>query len=104
MAARKSPASGQKPAKGKGGVFDKKSNSINRRGGKRPGAGRKAGSQNKVTVELKEAARGYTTEALRVLVQVAKSGKSESARVAAASAILDRGHGKPKQEIDANLG
>ena len=72
-------------------------------GGKRPGAGRKAGVPNKVTIELKDAAQIYTAEALEVLIKIAKSGKSESARVAAACAILDRGHGRPKQQIEADM-
>jgi hypothetical protein len=34
---------------------------------------------------------------LRTLVKVAKDGESEAARVTAASALLDRGYGKPTQ-------
>ncbi len=70
------------------------------RGGKREGAGRKPGSQSKVTRELKEAAQVYAAEALNTLAKVCKSGKSESARVAAACAILDRAYGKPKQQTE----
>ena len=70
------------------------------RGGKREGAGRKPGVQNKVTRELKGAAQVYTAEALEVLIKIARSGKSESARVAAAIAVLDRGHGRPKQQTE----
>jgi hypothetical protein len=98
------PASGQEPVKGNGAGVEKKSISVkSAHGGSRPGAGRKPGVRNKVTIELKEAAKIYTADALKVLVQVAKRGKSESARVAAASAILDRGYGKPKQEIAGDL-
>jgi hypothetical protein len=70
------------------------------RGGSREGAGRKPGIQNKATLELKEAALAYTQEALNTLAKICKSGKSESARVAAACAILDRAHGKPKQQAE----
>lgn len=46
-------------------------------------------------------AQEYTEEALKVLVDVMKDGKTASAsRVAAASAILDRGYGKPAQALD----
>jgi phage terminase small subunit len=35
-----------------------------------------------------------------VLVSVAKKSESDSARVAAANAILDRGYGKPRQAVE----
>jgi hypothetical protein len=67
--------------------------------------GRIAGvSRNKATKEAKDAleklARKYTTSALRTLAEVAEKGVSEPARVAAAVALLDRGHGKPRQAVD----
>lgn len=68
-----------------------------------PGPGRPKGSRNKVTIELAEAAQEYTEEALETLIRICRSGKSEAARVAAACALLDRGHGKPKQQIQANM-
>ena len=68
-------------------------------GGMRKGSGRPAGAVNKATSELKlnlsELAREYTNDALDTLVDVMKSGQSESARIAAATAILDRGYGRP---------
>ena len=70
------------------------------RGGKRPGAGRPEGSKSKVTIELREAAQAYTEDALKTLHEVCVKGQSEAARVAAACALLDRGHGKPKQQVD----
>ena len=70
------------------------------RGGKRPGAGRPEGSKNKVTIELREAAQAYTQDALKTLHEVCLKGLSEAARVAAACALLDRGHGKPRQALD----
>lgn len=76
------------------------------RGGKREGAGRPKGAVNKATADIREAAQEYSEQALRVLVQVATAGESEAARVAAANAILDRAHGKPRQsvDVDANVG
>lgn len=73
------------------------------RGGKREGAGRPKGAANKATADIREAAQQYTDEALLVLAEVMREGDSAAARVAAANAILDRGHGKPRQTIDADV-
>jgi len=68
-------------------------------GGIREGSGRPAGAVNKATSELKlnlsELARQHTNDALETLVEVMKSGQSDSARIAAATSILDRGYGRP---------
>lgn len=45
--------------------------------------------------EVRDLARQQTATALRTLIEIAEQGQNESARVAAASAILDRGWGKP---------
>lgn len=55
---------------------------------------------NKATADIKAAASVYSQDALQVLVDIATGGESEAARVAAANAILDRAHGKPKQAVD----
>ena len=76
------------------------------RGGCRNGAGRPTGSLNKTTSEqhqrLSELAKDYTHDALLTLVNVAKNGRSEAARVSAANALLDRGYGRPavKEDIE----
>ena len=71
------------------------------RGGARQGAGRPAGSQNRATVDMKARlsmlAREYTYTAFQALVDVAENGTSETARIAAATALLDRGFGKPRE-------
>jgi len=68
-------------------------------GGIREGSGRPTGAVNRATSELKlnlsELAREYTNDALDTLVEVMKSSQSDSARIAAATAILDRGYGRP---------
>jgi hypothetical protein len=73
------------------------------RGGRRAGAGRKAGAKNRATKEIKatleDLAREHTGAALQTLADICAKGSSESARVAAATALLDRGYGKPKQAI-----
>ena len=80
-------------------------------GGMREGSGRPAGAANKATSELKlnlsELAREYTYDALDALVKVMQSSQSDSARIAAATAILDRGYGRPTKttllEVNAPL-
>jgi len=62
--------------------------------------GRKAGTPNKATADIKAAAQAYTEDALATLAQIMKAGESEAARVAAANSILDRGFGKPRQAVD----
>ena len=68
-------------------------------GGMREGSGRPSGAFNKATSELRlnlsELAREYTNDALHTLVDVMQSSQSDSARIAAATAILDRGYGRP---------
>lgn len=71
------------------------------RGGARPGAGRRKGAQNKATVIVKDAAQAFTADALDTLAEIMKDeDQPAAARVAAANALLDRGHGKPKQSLD----
>lgn len=69
-------------------------------GGKREGAGRKAGAVTQAKKDLAEMAKEHAEKALRVLVQIAQGGESEAARVSAANAILDRAYGKPPQALD----
>lgn len=74
------------------------------RGGKREGAGRPANAKTKVGADLREAAQAFTDDALGVLAEIMKDVEQPAAsRVSAASAILDRGHGKPTQTIDATV-
>jgi hypothetical protein len=67
------------------------------RGGKRTGAGRKPGATSLAKRDLASLAKQYVDLALSVLVEVATTGTSESARVVAANSILDRAYGKPIQ-------
>lgn len=76
------------------------------RGGKREGAGRPKGAPNKATASVRDAAQTFTADALNVLAEIMRSSEHPAAaRVSAASAILDRGHGKPTQsvELDGSL-
>ncbi len=68
--------------------------------------GRQKGVLNKITRDIKALAAEHSEDALNTLAQIAKSGESESARVAAANSLLDRAYGKPRQEIEhsGNIG
>src|SRR5215469_5643241 len=48
---------------------------------------------------IRELARQHTDAPINTLVEIAERGKSESARVAAAVALLDRGWGKATQHL-----
>jgi hypothetical protein len=84
-----------------------KSNPIkksDKRGGRRPGSGRRPGAKNKVTLALKEMASKYTETALNVLVEIMQDPEAPHvARVSAANGVLDRGHGKPTQSVDETV-
>lgn len=61
--------------------------------------GRKKGTPNKATAEIKDIARQYGPDALKRLVHLAKNAESEQAQVAACREILDRAYGRPAQAI-----
>jgi hypothetical protein len=61
------------------------------------------GGRPRVIASLRAAAREYTAMALATLAEIAKKGKSEAARVAAAGALLDRGFGRPTQSIEVEV-
>jgi len=75
------------------------------RGGTRIGAGRPKGRSNKRpkgSVRLAVMAEPYAAEALDVLVNVMRSSKSDTARITASCAILDRRYGRPAAQVDVN--
>ena len=57
---------------------------------------------SKSLTEIRSLARSYTEMAIQSLAGIAQNGESESAKVAAANALLDRGWGKPSQPIDGD--
>lgn len=72
-------------------------------GGKRPGAGRRKGAVSQAKLDIAAMAKEHAEIALKVLVSVANNTKAPSAaRVSAASAILDRGFGKPRQSVEVD--
>ena len=71
------------------------------RGGARPGAGRKPGKVNQIKRDLASMAKGHAEAALATLVEIMTNpGEAASARVSAATALLDRGYGKPVQAME----
>lgn len=69
-------------------------------GGKRVGAGRKKGSVNKATANVKALAQKHAPEAIKKLNEL-MTGKDVPAATqrAAANDILDRAYGKPTQAL-----
>jgi hypothetical protein len=57
---------------------------------------------NKLTRPLKELAALHSEDCIAVLVQLRDHADAEQVRLAAATALLDRGHGRPRQEIELN--
>jgi hypothetical protein len=53
----------------------------------------------KIIKEIQELARQHCPQAIAALVNICTKGKSESARVAAAEGLLNRGYGRPPQAI-----
>lgn len=77
------------------------------RGGFRDGAGRPAGVVNKASSQenqrLSDLAKTHSHEALETLLDVARNGRTDAARVSAANAILDRGYGKPAVKEEQSI-
>lgn len=61
------------------------------------------GGRHKGTAEVRKLARDYTNLAITTLASICRKADRDTARVAAASALLDRGYGKPSTEIDIHL-
>jgi hypothetical protein len=78
------------------------------RGGPRPGAGRPAGSPNADTAArraaLADLMADHVDTAIAALAHIAANGQSETARISAACAILDRTHGRPAQAVELDNG
>ena len=62
--------------------------------------GRKKGTPNKSTAEIKALAQEYSTDALKTLSTIMLTSDSDTAKIAAAKELLDRGYGKPAQAME----
>ena len=70
--------------------------------GAKPGerrGGRKAGTPNKVTAEIKALAAEHAPAIIKELVRLATKAKNEATRVAAGKELLDRAFGKAPQAL-----
>lgn len=65
--------------------------------------GRKKGSTNRVTADIKALAQTYGPDAIDVLAEIMKDESApEAARIAAARELIDRGFGKATQPISGD--
>ena len=63
--------------------------------------GRKAGTPNNASADLRAVAQQHTEAAIARLAYLMEHAESEQAQVAAARELLDRAHGRPAQAIVA---
>jgi hypothetical protein len=69
-----------------------------------PGQSANPGGRPAASYRISELAKTHSPKMLQVLVDVAIDATAPpSARVAAASAVLDRAHGKPVQSLEAKI-
>jgi hypothetical protein len=52
---------------------------------------------------LSELAKDHTEDALKALIRVLQEGSTDSAVVQAATAVLDRGWGRPRQDMGIEM-
>ena len=64
-----------------------------------PGASGNPGGRPEALSEVRQMARRHNATAIAKLVKIAERGRSEAACIAAATALLDRGCGRPTQPI-----
>ena len=68
----------------------------------KPGQSGNPGGRPKALKDIQKAARAHSADALKTLARIATDPKApEAAQIAASTALLDRGFGKPLQSIDA---
>ena len=65
-----------------------------------PGRSPNHGGRPKIFADIRDLARQHTRAALETLVEICRYGKNESARVAAANSLLDRGWGRPPVSLE----
>ena len=65
--------------------------------------GRKIGTPNKATADVRALAQQYAPAAVKELARLAAKATSETARVSAIKEILDRAYGRVPLAVDANV-
>ncbi len=71
---------------------------------KTAGSGRKKGTANKNTADIKKLAQKHGVSSLEGIAELAKSAENESTRLAAYKELLDRGFGKARQPVGGDEG
>lgn len=61
--------------------------------------GRKKGTPNKATAEVKALAQAHGPAAIKKLAELVAEADTDAAKISAANAILDRAYGKPTQKV-----
>lgn len=64
--------------------------------------GRRKGTPNKATADIKALAQVHAENAMVELARLATEAESEAARVAAIKELFDRGFGKAKQSMEVD--
>jgi hypothetical protein len=67
----------------------------------KPGQSGNPGGRSKAQIDVRNAARDYTLEAIDTMVLVMRNGKPSEAAMAA-NGLLDRGWGKPQRQVEAD--
>jgi hypothetical protein len=67
-----------------------------------PGQSGNPGGRPRVVTEVRDLARLYMPLAIKTLADIAQNGRQDAARVAAATALLDRAYGRPTQPISGD--
>lgn len=62
--------------------------------------GRKAGTPNKATADIKALAQEYAADAITMLATILTTSENDTARISAAKELLDRGYGRASQAVD----
>ncbi len=94
------PLANQEPGNSTSEVVDLPQRTGAPKGRRRPeGSGRKKGTPNRITREVREIAQKYTARAVRQAWKLAKEAKSQDTQLKALELILAYGHGKPTQMI-----
>ena len=67
-----------------------------------PGQSGNPSGRPKTDIHIRDLARKHTEAAIATLLQIAQHGENESARVSAATALLDRAWGRPTQAVEVD--
>ena len=62
--------------------------------------GRVKGTPNKITADIKALAQVHAADAILQLATILTTSENDSARIAAAKELLDRGYGKSMQGVE----